>query len=92
MPRPSGGSPLSLDVYISGYKPIPSLVPDWPESWQATWPATTATLISGDEDGFSVDSLLTMKESHQLASWLQGRGKNVTQVYITHGHADHFFG
>jgi glyoxylase-like metal-dependent hydrolase (beta-lactamase superfamily II) len=92
MSSPSGRPPLSLDVYISGYKPIPSLVPDWPESWQATWPATTATLISGDEGGVLVDSLLTMKESHELAGWLRGRGTNVSEVYITHGHADHFFG
>src|SRR5262249_12168179 len=83
---------LSLDVYISGYKPIPSSVPNWPESWQATWPATTATLISGDEDGLLVDSLMTTKESQELATWLRGLGKDVTQVYITHGHADHAFG
>jgi len=85
-------SPLSLDVYISGYKPIPSSVPDWPESWQATWPATTATLISGDEDGVLVDALATLEESRELATWLRDLGKNVTQVYITHGHADHALG
>jgi glyoxylase-like metal-dependent hydrolase (beta-lactamase superfamily II) len=86
-----GGS-LSLDVYISGYKPIPSSVPDWPESRQATWPATTCPLISGDTDAVLVDSLLTMKESDELAAWVRSREKNLTAVYITHAHADHFFG
>jgi glyoxylase-like metal-dependent hydrolase (beta-lactamase superfamily II) len=85
-------SNLSLDVYVSGYKPVPSFVPDWPESWQATWPATTCTLISGDKDAVLVDSLLTIKESDELASWVRARDKNLTAVYITHAHADHFFG
>jgi glyoxylase-like metal-dependent hydrolase (beta-lactamase superfamily II) len=85
-------SNLSLDVYVSGYKPVPSLVPDWPESWQATWPATTCTLISGDTDAVLVDSLLTMKESDELASWVRAQDKNLTAVYITHAHGDHFFG
>jgi RNA polymerase sigma factor (sigma-70 family) len=68
------------------------LRPDWPESWQATWPATTCTLISGDADAVLVDSLLTRKESDELASWVRARDKNLTAVYITHAHGDHFFG
>src|SRR6516165_6027189 len=90
MSKPAGS--LSLDVYISGYKPVPSSVPAWPEQWQATWPATTCTLISGDTDAVLVDSLLTIKESDELAAWVRARGKNLTAVYITHAHADHFFG
>ena len=85
-------SNLSLEVYVRGYKPVPSFVPDWPASWQATWPATTCTLISGDTDAVLVDSLLTIKESEELASWVRARDKNVTAVYITHAHGDHFFG
>jgi glyoxylase-like metal-dependent hydrolase (beta-lactamase superfamily II) len=83
---------LKLDVYNSGYKPVPSLVPVWPESSQATWPATTVTLISGESQAVMVDSLVTMKESADLTRWLHGLGKQPTQVYITHAHGDHFFG
>jgi glyoxylase-like metal-dependent hydrolase (beta-lactamase superfamily II) len=85
-------SDLSLEVYISGYKPIPSALPNWPEHWQATWPATTATLISGDTDAVLVDALATTKESDELARWVRARGKNLTAVYVTHAHGDHFFG
>jgi len=28
----------------------------------------------------------------QLADWLATTGKNLTEVYITHAHGDHFFG
>jgi glyoxylase-like metal-dependent hydrolase (beta-lactamase superfamily II) len=83
---------LSLEVYISGYKPVPSVVPAWPEAWQATWPATTCALIYGKTDAVLVDSLLTMKESDELARWVRAHGKNLTAVYITHAHGDHFFG
>ncbi|HEX6507740.1 MAG TPA: MBL fold metallo-hydrolase, partial [Chloroflexota bacterium] len=74
------------------YKPIPSASPVWPEGRQATWPATTASLVSGDRDAILVDSLVTKDESRELADWLVATGKNLTQIYITHGHADHFFG
>jgi hypothetical protein len=67
MSVPAGS--LSLDVYISGYKPVPSSLPDWPDSSQATWPATTSTLISGHTYAVLVDSLLTLKESDELAAW-----------------------
>jgi glyoxylase-like metal-dependent hydrolase (beta-lactamase superfamily II) len=83
---------LQLDVFNTGYRPVPSAIPVWPEEWQATWPATTASLISGERDAVLVDSLVTKGESKELADWLIATGKNLTQLYITHGHADHFFG
>jgi glyoxylase-like metal-dependent hydrolase (beta-lactamase superfamily II) len=83
---------LKLSVFNTGYKPIPSASPVWPDGWQATWPATTASLLSGDRDAVLVDSLLTKAESQALADWLAAAGKRLTDVYITHAHADHFFG
>lgn len=71
---------------------MPSAIPIWPDGWPATWPATTSTLISGERDGVLVDALATKGESQELADWLGTTGKNLTEVYITHGHGDHFFG
>jgi hypothetical protein len=34
----------------------------------------------------------TKDESQELADWLATTGKNLTEVYITHAHGDHFFG
>ncbi len=64
----------------------------WPDGWQATWPATTASVISGDREGLLVDALVTKAESQELADWLLASGRNPTQIYVTHGHGDHFFG
>jgi glyoxylase-like metal-dependent hydrolase (beta-lactamase superfamily II) len=83
---------LNIDVFNSGYLPIPSALPVWPEGWQATWPASTSILVSGERDGVLIDALVTKDESRELADWLTGTGKNLTDVYITHGHGDHFFG
>jgi glyoxylase-like metal-dependent hydrolase (beta-lactamase superfamily II) len=83
---------LNLDVFNSGYRPVPNALPVWPDGWQATWPATTSTFISGERDGVLVDALATKGESQELADWLATTGKNLIEVYITHGHGDHFFG
>jgi len=42
---------LNIDIFNTGYRPVPSAIPVWPDDRQATWPATTSTLISGERDG-----------------------------------------
>ena len=46
-------SSLSIDVFNSGYQPVPA-GPGWDDSAPATWPASTSTLISGDRDAVVV--------------------------------------
>jgi glyoxylase-like metal-dependent hydrolase (beta-lactamase superfamily II) len=82
---------LSIDVFNSGYKPIPG-GPGWDDTTPATWPASTSTLISGDREAVLVDALLTTSEGERLASWVHDTGKQPRAIFITHGHADHFFG
>ncbi|MGW3669045.1 MBL fold metallo-hydrolase [Streptomyces sp. NPDC005141] len=83
--------PISIAVFNSGYKPIPN-PSGWTAPQQATWPATTATLIAGSTDALLVDALITTTEGERLAAWVQASGKNLSMLYITHGHPDHFFG
>ncbi len=65
-------SSLSIDVFNSGYKPIPG-GPGWDDSTPATWPASTSTLISGDRDAVLADALLTTSEGERLAVWVRKR-------------------
>ena len=56
------------------------------------WVANTATLISGQRDAVLVDTFLTSEQAQTLADWVAASGKNLTAIYVTHGHGDHFFG
>ena len=35
---------------------------------------------------------MTSKQANDLADWIASKGKNLTTIYITHGHGDHWFG
>ena len=56
------------------------------------WVANSATLISGDRDAVLVDTFTTIEQNERLAGWIKARGRNLTHVYLTHGHGDHVFG
>jgi glyoxylase-like metal-dependent hydrolase (beta-lactamase superfamily II) len=84
-------SPLHLDVFVVPYKPIVALIPPMGEG-EATWPATSVSLISGERDAVLIDALLTLEDAGRAVEWIQATGKNLTTIYITHGHGDHFFG
>ena len=56
------------------------------------WVANSSTLIQDERDAVLVDTLLTTEQSKTLLDWVVASGKNLTAIYITHGHGDHFFG
>ena len=63
-----------------------------PGAQQWLWSPTSVTLISGERDAVLVDAQLTADQAHDLANWVAAHGKNLTAVYVTHGHGDHWFG
>jgi glyoxylase-like metal-dependent hydrolase (beta-lactamase superfamily II) len=56
------------------------------------WVTNTVTLIYGGRDAVLVDTFLSEQHSKELVDWVVASGKNLTSIYITHGHGDHFFG
>jgi glyoxylase-like metal-dependent hydrolase (beta-lactamase superfamily II) len=54
--------------------------------------ATASTLIYGIKDAVLVDAYMTTKQATALADWVASKGKDLTTIYITHGHGDHWFG
>jgi glyoxylase-like metal-dependent hydrolase (beta-lactamase superfamily II) len=82
---------LAFSTYVAAPKPVVAGHPPPGES-QERWSPTSSTLIYGDRDAVLVDALLTMDEGRALADWVAASGRNLTAIYITHGHGDHFFG
>ena len=82
---------LSFDTFVA--PPLPVVTDDLAPGQSArAWSPNTATLISGGRDALLADALMSMEEGRALADWVAASGKNLTTVYITHGHGDHWFG
>jgi glyoxylase-like metal-dependent hydrolase (beta-lactamase superfamily II) len=71
----------------------PGLTRDLPPGREdLMWVANSSTLVSGARDAVLVDTFLTTEQSQRLMEWVVASGKSLTTIYVTHGHADHFFG
>jgi glyoxylase-like metal-dependent hydrolase (beta-lactamase superfamily II) len=56
------------------------------------WVASTITLIYGERDAILVDTSLTDQHSKEPRESAVESGKNLTNIYVTHTHGDHYFG
>jgi len=56
------------------------------------WSPISSILIYGKRDAILVDTPVTAAQALALADWVEESGKNLTAIYTTHGHGDHFFG
>jgi glyoxylase-like metal-dependent hydrolase (beta-lactamase superfamily II) len=90
MPTTTVSATLKWDVLVTNRRSITRDLPPGKEQW--TWVPTSATLIFGQRDAVLVDAFLTVEQAAALVEWVAASGKNLTTVYVTHGHGDHFFG
>ena len=84
-------APLRWEVFVT--PGIPAITSDFaPSETERPWPPISSTLIYGERDAVLVDAFITVEQSRALANWVAASGKNLTTIYATHGHGDHFFG
>ena len=50
-----------------------------------------STLIYGNRDAVLTDPGMTEDQARVLGDWVASKGRNVTDIFITHGHGDHWF-
>ena len=82
---------LNWEVFVT--PGIPIVTPDRPPGVGETYfQAMASTLIFGIRDAVLVDAFMTVKQANTLADWVVSKGRNLTTIYITHGHGDHWFG
>ncbi|HLZ66644.1 MAG TPA: MBL fold metallo-hydrolase [Aliidongia sp.] len=86
----AAGTGLKWDVLTIKRPGLTRDVP--PGKEKLMWVANSSTLIYGERDAVLVDTFLTTEQSQTLVDWVAASGKNLTAVFITHGHGDHFFG
>jgi glyoxylase-like metal-dependent hydrolase (beta-lactamase superfamily II) len=84
-------SDLNLDVHIAPMRPMKGAPPQGPGD-EPMWSPMSATLIHGQEEAVLVDTLVTFDQVDALADWIDGFGKRLVGIYITHGHSDHWIG
>src|SRR6202789_4656184 len=90
MPATPVSPTLKWDVLVTNRQGLVRDLPPGKEQW--SWVPTSATLIFGQQDAVLVDAFLTIEQAAALVEWIAASGKNLTTIYITHGHGDHFFG
>jgi glyoxylase-like metal-dependent hydrolase (beta-lactamase superfamily II) len=82
-------SGLHVDVYHAAPEPV-----IYQNSTDLSFSPTAFALIHGRHEAVLIDAPATIAHSHELADWIEQTipGKQLTAMYVTHGHGDHFFG
>src|SRR6201997_3264017 len=82
---------LQWEVFVSAQIPVvTNNLP--PGASEMKWSPISSTLIFGKQDAVLVDTFITVEQNRALVEWIAASGKNLTTIYATHGHGDHFFG
>jgi glyoxylase-like metal-dependent hydrolase (beta-lactamase superfamily II) len=63
-----------------------------PDGSTRMWSPITSTLIMGRHAAVLVDPPLTARQADEVGDWIAATGRELRQIYITHGHGDHWFG
>jgi glyoxylase-like metal-dependent hydrolase (beta-lactamase superfamily II) len=75
---------LQAEVFIGPFLPF--------EQGGGTFAATTSTLVTGPSEAVLIDAQHIRTDVAELAELVARTGKKLTTIYITHGHADHWYG
>jgi glyoxylase-like metal-dependent hydrolase (beta-lactamase superfamily II) len=84
-------SPLSYKLFVTEQIPQSGRGP-LPDGTTRMWSPITSTLILGSHDAVLVDPPLTNSQAADVGDWIESSGRRLRQIYITHGHGDHWFG
>lgn len=83
-------SVLGYKVFVSDPIPLdlPGLLPNGePHMFQPL----SSTLIFGEHDAILAEAPLTVEQGKAVSDWVADSGKNLTHIFASHGHGDHWF-
>jgi glyoxylase-like metal-dependent hydrolase (beta-lactamase superfamily II) len=79
---------LSYDVFINEPPPQEGVLPNGEPK---RFSPEASTLIYGSRDAVLTDPGMTADQARAVGDWVAGKGRNLTDIFITHGHGDHWF-
>ena len=79
---------LTYDVFVNDPPPQDGFLPNGEPK---RFSPTASTLVCGSEDAVLTDPGLTEDQARALGDWVAGKDRNLTDIFITHGHGDHWF-
>jgi glyoxylase-like metal-dependent hydrolase (beta-lactamase superfamily II) len=79
---------LAYDVFVNDPPPQDGFLPNGEPK---RFSPMASTLIYGNEDAVLTDPGLTEDQARVLGDWIAAKDRNLTDIYITHGHGDHWF-
>lgn len=78
-------SPLDLQVFTSPTEAIRG-------EGERTFSPTTSTLVTSANEAVLIDAQFIKTSIEALGDIIAATGKTLTTIYVTHAHADHYFG
>ncbi|MFD2415614.1 MBL fold metallo-hydrolase [Amycolatopsis pigmentata] len=83
---------MTIDYQTFIADPIPLDVSEpVPNGDRRMFSPLSVTLLHSERDAVLVDPPLTRGQAEEVASWVHATGKNLTHIFATHGHGDHWF-
>jgi glyoxylase-like metal-dependent hydrolase (beta-lactamase superfamily II) len=79
---------LAYDVFINEPPPQGGVLPNGEPK---RFSPQASTLIYGAEDAVLTDPPMTAEQARALGDWVESHGRRLTDIFITHGHGDHWF-
>jgi glyoxylase-like metal-dependent hydrolase (beta-lactamase superfamily II) len=87
MNAPSTGT-ISYEVFVSQPPAQRGVLPNGEPK---RFSPIASTLIYGQENAVLTDPGFNTSTAHELADWVAAKGRKLTDIFITHGHGDHWF-
>jgi glyoxylase-like metal-dependent hydrolase (beta-lactamase superfamily II) len=84
----TGTTALTYDVFVNDAPPQDGVLPNGEPK---LFSPMASTLIYGSRDAVLTDPGMTAKQARVLGDWVAGMDRNLTDIFITHGHGDHWF-
>ena len=85
------GSSDGLSYAVFFNDPPPQDNGDLPNGEKRLFSSLASTLIYGATDAVLIDPGMTTDQAQALGDWVASKGRTLTDIFITHGHGDHWF-